>query len=200
MNYNGPKARRSRRLGIAITTKTQKHLERRPTPPGQHGKSKRPGKMSDFGRQLQEKQRLRAQYNITERYLRLMYAKAASSTESTPEKLVQLLETRLDAVIYRAGLARSIFAARQYVNHGHVTVNGKKVDIPSYRVELGDVVSIREKSKGMAAFKHALDTTQRVPYLSTDDAKFSVKLSYIPKREEIPVICEVPAVVEFYSR
>jgi small subunit ribosomal protein S4 len=200
MNYNGPKARRSRRLGIAITTKTQKQMERRAYPPGQHGKSKRVSKLSDFGRQLQEKQRLRAQYNITERQLRRFFAEAVRSTESTPDKLLQLLETRLDAVVYRAGFARSIFAARQYVGHGHVTVNGKKVDIASYHVQLGDVVGIREKSKGMLAFKHALDTTQRVPYISTDDTQFTAKIAYLPKREEIPVICEVPAVVEFYSR
>jgi small subunit ribosomal protein S4 len=201
MNYNGPKARRSRRLGIAITTKTQKQMERRAYPPGQHGKSKRINKLSDFGRQMQEKQRLRAQYNITERQLRRFYAEAARSKESTPEKLIQLLETRLDAVVYRAGFARSIFAARQYVSHGHITVNGKKVDIASFNVQLGDVVSIREKSKAMEAFKHALATSQhKVAYIVTDDAGMTAKLSYLPKRDEIPVICQVPAVVEFYSR
>ena len=201
MSYRGPKAKKSRRLGVAITPKSQKYLETRPHPPGQHGGGRRRmNKMSDYGRQLQEKQRLRFQYNISESQLRRTYKRAASMGGSTPEVLIAMLETRLDAVVLRAGFARSIFAARQYVRHGHVNVNGKRVDIPSYQVKVGDEISIREKSKEMDCFKYALSLAEKVPYIATNENDLVAALNYEPKREEIPVICDVPVVVEFYSR
>lgn len=200
MNYTGPKAKRSRRLGVAITPKSAKFLERRAYAPGQHGKTRRPNKLTDFGRQMLEKQRLRYQYNISERQLRNAYARALQSQEATPEVLAQLLETRLDSIVLRAGFARTIHAARQYVGHGHILVNGKKVDVPSYHVEVNDVISVKDKSKGMDCFKTALSTTQRVAYVTTDENALTAKLNYVPKRDEIPVQCDIPTVVEFYSR
>jgi small subunit ribosomal protein S4 len=200
MSYRGPKAKKSRRLGVAITPKSQKYLETRPHPPGQHGKGRRPSKLSDYGRQLMEKQRIRFQYNMSEKQLRRAYEKASRSQDPTPEVLIQNLESRLDTVVLRAGLARSIFAARQYVNHGHFTVNGKKVDVPSYHVNVGDEVAVREKSKSMDCFKHALAMAEKVPYVTTNESDLSCRLSKVPDREEIPVVGDVATVVEFYSR
>lgn len=200
MSYRGPKAKKSRRLGVAITPKSQKYLETRPNPPGMHGRGRRINKLSDFGRQLMEKQRLRFQYNLSEHALRRVYKVASNKAGETPEVLIQLIESRLDAVIFRAGLARSIFAARQYVGHGHFLVNGKKVDIPSFQVKVGDEIAVRPKSKEMACFQTALATAERVPYISTDDAALTARINYVPTRDEIPAICDVPVVVEFYSR
>jgi small subunit ribosomal protein S4 len=200
MSYRGPKAKRSRRLGVAITPKSQKYLETRGFPPGQHGKGRRPSKLSDYGRQLMEKQRIRFQYNMSEKQLRIAYEKASRSQDPTPDVLIQLLESRLDSVVLRAGFARSVFAARQYVNHGHFLVNGKKVDIPSYHVSVGDVISVREKSKSMECFKNALAVSTKCPYVVTDEADMSCRLTYVPSREEIPVVGDVATVVEFYSR
>ena len=200
MSYRGPKAKKSRRLGVAITPKSQKYLETRGFPPGQHGKGRRPSKLSDYGRQLMEKQRIRFQYNMSEKQLRLAYEKASRSKDPTPEVLIQNLESRLDTVVLRAGFARSIFAARQYVNHGHFLVNGKKVDVPSYQVKIGDDVSVREKSKGMDCFKNALAMAEKVTYVTTNEADLSCRMSALPNREEVPVIGDVATVVEFYSR
>jgi small subunit ribosomal protein S4 len=202
MNYTGPKVRLSRRFGVPLTPKAAKIMEKRGYPPGQHGRmAARFSKVSDYKRQLQEKQLLRAQYNIHERQLRNYYQKASSRVGNTPDNLIQLIETRLDAVVMRAGLARSIYAARQYVTHGHIEVNGKRVNIPSYNVEVGDVVSVKEKSLKMPCFTEALESTiAPPPYLDRDEAAMSVKLLYLPKRDEVPVICEMSLVIEFYSR
>jgi len=200
MSYRGPKAKKSRRLGVAITPKSQKYLETRGFPPGQHGKGRRPSKLSDYGRQLMEKQRIRFQYNMSEKQLRRAYDNASRSQDPTPDVLIQSLETRLDTVVLRAGFARSIFAARQYVNHGHFTVNGKKVDVPSYQVQVGDEVKVKEKSKDLDCFKNALAMAEKVPYVTTNEADLSCRLGKIPEREEIPVVGDVATVVEFYSR
>ncbi len=202
MSYRGPKAKKSRRLGVAITPKSQKFLETRPQIPGQHGGrgGRRPNKLSDYGRQLMEKQRLRFQYNISEKQLRRAYKAASASKDSTPEALIQLLETRLDTMVLRSGLARSIHAARQYVAHGHIEVNGKKVDLPSYHVKVNDEISVKGKSKEMDCFTYASSLAERTPYIRLNDEELSAKLSYVPNRDEIPIICDVPTVVEFYSR
>lgn len=200
MSYRGPKVKRSRRLGVAITPKAQRYLERRPGPPGVHQRTRRNNKMSDFGRQLMEKQRLRYQYNISEKQLRRAYKNASRATASTPDVLVQLLECRLDNMVYRAGFARSIHAARQYVRHGHFLVNGQRVDIPSFHVKPGVTVSVRDKSKTMDCFATALASSQRMKYIATDETKLTFVLNAVPEREEIPVICDIPVVVEFYSR
>jgi small subunit ribosomal protein S4 len=199
-NYTGPKVRLSRKLGIAMTVKAGKLMERKPNPPGQHGANKRRAKVSDYGKQLFEKQRLRLQYNVHERQLRRYVDKAQRSLGNTGEILVQLLEARLDAVIYRAGLARSIYAARQYVTHGHIHVNGKQVDIASYHVKVNDTISVREKSRKLLCFQEAIRTSAPPAYLEVSKSNLSVKMLYVPPREEVPIICEIPLVVEYYSR
>jgi len=200
MNYNGPKVRISRKLGMTLTPKASKVTTKKPYPPGAHGNQKRRAKQSDYGKQLLEKQRLRMQYNISEKHMRAFYKKATRIQGNTADILVQLMELRLDSLVYRGGLASTIYAARQYVSHGHIQVNGKKVDIPSYNVKVNDVISIKEKSRNLECFQEAVRTATSPEYLETSKSDFSTKLAYQPTREEIPVICEVPLVVEFYSR
>jgi len=189
MNYTGPKVKLSRKLGINLTVKAKKYSSRKPNPPGQHGAAKKRAKLSDYGRQLLEKQRLRLQYNVSEKQM-----------GNTAENLVLLLETRLDAVVYRAGFARSIYAARQFVKHGHFLVNGRRLDVPSYQVKTSDVIQLREKSRNLEAFQESIRNSAPPAYLEVSKADFSAKLLYPPKREEIPVQCEVSLVVEYYSR
>ncbi len=202
MKYNGPKVKVSRALGVPLTPKAAKIMEKKSYPPGQHGRIQRfKRKESDFKRQLVEKQRLRAQYNIHERQMRNYFRKASRQYGNTPDNLVQMLESRLDAVVYRAGLARTIYAARQYVSHGHIEVNGKRVNIASYAVKPNDVVAVRAKSQKIPCFTEALETTGEPPdYLTRNKKQMSTTLVYLPKREEVPVICEVSLVIEYYSR
>jgi len=202
VKYNGPKIKKSRSLGIPLTPKSDRYLNKRPYPPGQHGLTQqmRRRKMSPYKMQLLEKQKLRAQYNIHERQMRNYYEKASRKGDMN-NSLVQLLESRLDAVVARAGLARSIYAARQYVGHGHIQVDGQKVDIASYRVRPGQVVTVKEKSRKLDCFQIAMDTAGNCPpYLERDKKNFSVKFLYDPPRDEVPVLCELPLVIEYYSR
>lgn len=199
MKLKGPQGKIARRLSLAHTPKASKVLELRPTPPGQHGK-RMIGRPSDYKLQLLEKQRLRVQYNIEERQLRNYYKKAIRKAGNTSENLVQLLETRLDAALFRGGLTRTIYAARQIVSHGHILVNGKKVDIPSYGLKAHEVVQIKEKSRELEMIKSAMENASPPAYLELSKKDFSVTLLYMPKREEVPVICEVSRVIEFYSR
>jgi small subunit ribosomal protein S4 len=200
MNYNGPKVKLSRKLGLELTPKARKITAKKPYPPGQHGPSKRRGKQSDYGKQLMEKQRLRMQFNVSESQMRNYYKKATRLVGNTADLLVQLLETRLDAVVMRAGFARTIYASRQYVSHGHVLVNGKRVNVPSFHVRPNDVISIKEKSRKIECFQEAVRSSAAPQYLEVSKADFSAKLINSPSREDIPVICEVALVVEFYSR
>ncbi len=201
MNYNGPKVRLSRRLGLALTPKAEKYLQRKPHPPGQHGVNTRRRKTSDYAKQLLEKQRLRFQYNISERQLRTTYDQAKRKAGNTGDLMVQFLESRLDAVVLRSGLARTIYASRQYVTHGHFTVNGKRVDLPSYRVRPGDIIAVRAKSRKLEFFHTALGASmQPPPYLEVSKANMSTRLLHTPMREDIPIICNIPLVVEYYSR
>ena len=200
MSYNGPKVKLSRKLGLELTPKSRKFTSRKPYPPGQHGTSKKRSKQSDYGRQLLEKQRLRLQYNVSEKQMRNYYKEAAHLVGNTGDIFVQLLEARLDAVVFRSGLARSMYAARQYVNHGHIHVNGKRVNIPCYKVRANDVVAVKEKSRKLECFQDAIRNAAPPPYLELSKADFSVKYLYVPPKEEVPVICEVPLVVEYYSR
>lgn len=202
MKFIGPKVKLSRKLGIAITPKAVKYMEKRPYPPGQHGPAKggRPPK-SEYGKQLLEKQRLRFQYNVSERQMRNYFRKALRSKNATGEMLVQLLESRLDAIVLRAGFARTIYAARQFVAHGHIEVNGERVDIPSYRVKPGDVVSVRSKSRQLAPILEAMgNVPPAISYVERDWINMQATFVRIPPRDEIPVICEVEKVVEFYSK
>jgi len=200
MKYTGPKIKKSRRLGIALTPKSEKYLERRPHPPGQHGPSRRRGKQSDYGKQLVEKQRLQYQYNLTEKQIRKYYKAASRKQGNTAEHLLQLIETRLDALVLRAGMARSIYQARQLVSHAHLRVNGKKVNIPSYVMRIGDVITVREKSRDLDIFPAAQQIASTPEYLTVDDKKLTATLSRLPERAEVPIQCEIPLVVEFYSR
>lgn len=200
MNYTGPKVKLSRKLGLVLTPKAGKISGKKPYPPGQHGAAKRRAKQSDYGKQLLEKQRLRLQYNISEKQMSNAYAKATKLTGNTADLLIQLLETRLDALLFRTGLARSMYAARQFISHGHVMVNGKKVTIPSYQVRVNDVLQIKEKSRKLEAFQEAARHAGSPPYLELSKADFSAKLLYVPHREEVPIQCEVSLVVEYYSR
>ncbi len=202
MNNSRPKARLSRALGIPLTRKCVKYFERRPFPPGMHGRGRR--KASDYQVRLLEKQRLRHQYNISEAQLRRAYEDAHRSQGKTGENLVALLESRLDATVQRAGLARTIYQARQLVAHGHFLVDGKKVDRPSYRLKPGQVVEVRESSRQKPPFQIAATGAHldgpTAPYLSTAVEELRTTLIALPERSQIRVVCDEQLVVEFYAR
>ena len=201
MNNNGPKVRLSRQLGIPLTPKAAKVMEKKPYPPGQHGRTQTfRRRFSEYKRQLMEKQKLRAQYNIGERQLRNYFQKAQRKKGNTGEVLLQMLEMRLDAVVLRGGLARTIYAARQFVSHNHILVNGRRVNVSGYTCQVGDVISVKPKSRKMPAFQEAMDDAQPVSYLELDRDEMSIRVTRIPERDEIPVICETSLVIEFYSR
>lgn len=200
MNYTGPKVKISRKLGLELTPKARKITAKKPYPPGQHGQTKRRAKQSDYGKQLFEKQKLRLQYNVSESHMSNYFKKAARMVGNTGDLLVQLLETRLDSVLYRSGLARTIYAAKQNISHGHIKVNGKKVDVASFWVRPNDVITVKEKSKKLECFQEGLRNTSTLPYIELSKVDYSIKLLYVPPREEVPVICDVPLVVEYYSR
>ena len=192
-----------RRLGENIWGRPKSPLNKRESRPGQHGE-RRMGKLSDFGQQLRAKQKLKGYYgNISERQFRRLYAEATRLKGSTSEQLIGLLERRLDAVVYRAKFVPTVFAARQFVNHGHVKVNGKRVTIPSYRVRTGDVVEIREKSRELPLVIEALKSAERdIPDYLDSDEKGTVKYVRIPQLADVPypIQMEPNLVVEFYSR
>lgn len=204
MRYTGPKVRRSRRAGIALTRKAERILERRPLPPGQHGAGRRPAKQSDYGRQLAEKQRIRWYYDLTERQLRTMYDKAKRRPGRAGENVIGALESRLATVVLRAGFAASIYAARQFVTHGHVTVDGAKVDIPSYLVKPGQTVAIRDRSRQIPAFVAAREgqyaDERYAAYLDVQREELSATLLHEPRRAQVPVPFDEQLLVEFYSR
>jgi small subunit ribosomal protein S4 len=195
------KVRLSRALGIPLMPKAGRHLERRPYPPGEHGRERK--RASDYKTRLLEKQRLRAQYDLSEAQLRLAMGRAVRSGGSTGEALLVDLETRLDALTLRAGFSRTIYQARQAVTHGHVTVNGRRVDRPSFQVSPGDVIEIAAASKSKAPFAIAAtgEYAATVPgYLEVDTEALRARLVRLPERSEIPVVCDERLVVEFYSR
>lgn len=201
MNKPGPKVKISRQLGVPLTPKAAKVMEKKPYPPGEHGRTQSfRRKLSDYKRQLIEKQKLRAQYNIHERQLRNYYAKANRKVGNTGENLIQLLEMRLDAIVQRGGLAPTIYAARQFVTHGHILVNGKRVNVPAYTVSVGDVISVKPKSQQLPVIQQAIADSQSVPYLALDRNAASVTVLDTPQRDQIPVICDLPLVIEYYSR
>ena len=178
-------------------------FERRSTPPGEQG-SRRRGKISDYGAQLREKQKLRRIYGVMERQFRGYYELASRKRGITGEILLQLLERRLDNVVYRLGFAVNRLAARQLVGHGHVQVNGRKVDIPSYQVRVGDKITIREKSRELGAVKLAVETLPRrggtPPWLEADLEKRAGALTKIPNRDEIAAPVQEQLIVELYSK
>ena len=193
-----------RRMGENIWGRPKSPVNRREYGPGQHGQ-RRKGKLSDFGTQLRAKQKLKGYYgDLTEKQFRKIYAEAARVKGDTGERLVGLLERRLDAVVYRAKLVPTVFAARQFVNHGHVTVNGQRVNIASYRVKEGDLIEVRQKSKQLAIVLESVALTERdVPdYLEVDHSKMTVKFVRTPALSDVPypVVMEPNLVVEFYAK
>ena len=193
-----------RRMGENIWGRPKSPVNRREYGPGQHGQ-RRKGKMSDFGIQLRAKQKLKGHYgDVSEKQFRRMYAEANRMKGDTPENLIGLLESRLDAVVYRAKFVPTIFAARQFVNHGHVRVNGVKTNIPSYRCKPGDVIEVRDRSKQLAIVLESVDLAERdVPdYVEVDHNKMTARYVRVPQLADVPyaVQMEPNLVVEFYSR
>ena len=193
-----------RRMGENIWGRPKSPVNKREYGPGQHGQ-RRKGKLSDFGTQLKAKQKLKGYYaNISEKQFRAVYDEASRLQGDTSENLIGLLERRLDTVVYRAKFVATPFAARQFVNHGHVRVNGKRVTIPSYRLRAGDLVEVKEKSRELGAVLEAIQLAERdVPdYLEVDHRKMTARLSRIPGLSDVPypVHMEPHQVVEFYSR
>ncbi len=200
MSTIGPKVKLARRFGVGWTPKSIRILEKRSTPPGQHGTDHRPARDSVFKRQLLQKQLLRCQYNIREKQLRNYYRKALRSRGNYDERLIQFLETRLDALVLRAGFAPTIYAARQYVSHGHVLVNGLRVNIPSFAVKPGDRISMAPKSWNFLKTLNLSPVPNPVAYLQVQPDGFQAQLLSMPHVAEVPIICEPKQVIEFYSR
>jgi small subunit ribosomal protein S4 len=193
-----------RRMGENIWGRPKSPVNRREYGPGQHGQ-RRKSKLSDFGVQLRAKQKLKGYYaNISERQFRKIYEEAVRERGDSGAILIGLLERRLDAMIYRAKFVPTVFSARQFVSHGHVTVNGKRVTIPSFRVKVGDAVALKEKARGLAIALEASQSTERdVPdYLEVDHGKMTAKMLRVPGLAEVPypVQMEPHLVIEFYSR
>ncbi len=202
--YTGPRSRVSRRLGVNIfgTSGEARALERRPYPPGEHGRGRRRGQPSEYLMQLQEKQKARFTYGLSEKQFRNLYDEANRRKGVTGELMLQMLERRLDNVVYRAGLAATRPQARQFVNHGHVEVNGKRVTIPSFRVRVGDKVTLRGKSRDMVTVQWNKDVLDRQApgWLESGDDGFAVTVRAYPEREQIDVPVREQLIVELYSK
>src|SRR5687768_15288258 len=193
-----------RRMGENIWGRPKSPINKRAYGPGQHGQ-RRKQKVSDFGLQLRAKQKLKGYYgNLTEKQFSRTYEEAARRKGNTSENLIALLESRLDAIVYRAKFVPTVFAARQFVNHGHVLVNGKRVNIASYRLSADDVVSVRERSKDLLIVQESIQNAERsVPdYIEFDDKKLTAKYIRVPQLSEVPyaTVMEPNLVTEFYSR
>jgi small subunit ribosomal protein S4 len=199
--YTGPKNRIARRFGVNLFGRTRNPLLHKPNPPGVHGGKRK--KKSDYGQQLEEQQKLRASYGLISRHQTVRYfKKAASSKEATPIAFIRQLECRLDTVVYRLKLAPTIFAAQQLVAHGHILVDGKKVDIRSFQVRPGMIVSVKPKSQNMQLIKQALTSTRDVPeFLTLEPEKFSGQIQVLPEIDQIPFVLPVniPLICEFLA-
>jgi small subunit ribosomal protein S4 len=202
--YTGPKVRVSRRLGTNIfeNEKGRKALDRRPFPPGAHGRTRRRNAGSEYLAQLQEKQKAKYIYGVLERQFRNTYEEAVRLQGPTGENLLRLLEQRLDNVVYRAGWASTRPQARQFVSHGLVQVNGKRVNIPSYRVRKGETISLSAKARDMIVIQHNIDVLDRsvVGWLETGDAGKQVTVRDLPQRDHIDVPVRESLIVELYSK
>ena len=197
--YTGPVYKKSRRLGFSIL-ENGKELAKRPYAPGQHGADRRK-KISEYGVQLQEKQKVRLMYGLNEKQFRKVFERASKMKGIVGTNLLNLLECRLDNVVYRLGLANTRRAARQIVNHGHITVNGVKVNIPYYQVKVGYVVAVKENSLEHPAIKAAVEATiNRVAFVEFDAKKLSGKLTRLPDRSELNQDINETLIVEFYNR
>ena len=201
--YTGPRARVSRRLGTNIwgTKGETIALDKRPYPPGEHGRSRRRGSVSEYLLQLQEKQKARFSYGLTERQFRNIFAEASRRQGVTGENMLRFLELRLDNVIYRSGWAATRPQARQFVGHGHVNVNGRRVDIPSYRLRKGDVVELRPAAQDFTVVQWNLDVLDRTPPAWLDrNEQFQVTVRELPIREQIDIPVREQLIVELYSK
>jgi small subunit ribosomal protein S4 len=202
--YTGPKARVSRRLNTNIwgTEGETKALDRRPYPPGEHGRGRRRSQNSEFLLQLQEKQKCRFTYGMTERQFRNVYEEAARQRGVTGENLLRLLELRLDNIVYRAGWAATRPQARQFVSHGHIDVNGRRVNIPSFRARKDDVVELRTKAREIVTIRWNLDVLDRTPpaWLEASDGAQRVTVRELPIRSQIEIPVREQLIVELYSK
>ena len=197
--YTGPAFKQSRRVNFS-TLENGKDLAKRPYGPGQHGQGRK-GKPSNYSIQLTEKQKVRFMYGLTEKQFKKTFEKSSKMKGVHGENFLKLLESRLDNLVYRIGFASTRRAARQLVNHGHITVNGKKVDIPSYSVKPGDVISIKETSKSHPAVKASLEAKlNRVEFVNYDENKMEATFVRLPERNELNMDINESLIVEFYSR
>lgn len=197
--YTKSTYRKSRRLGFS-TLETGKELAKKPYAPGMHGQ-KRAKKLSDYGVQLQEKQKVRFMYGLNEKQFKKTFVEAGKLKGVHGEDFLKLLESRLDNLVYRIGFATTRRGARQLVNHGHITVNGKKVDIPSYRCKVGDVISVKESDKELAIIKSSLEALKkRVEFINYDEAKMEATYVRYPERSELNADINESLIVEFYNR
>jgi len=197
--YTQSDYRKSRRLGFSIL-ENGKELAKKPYAPGIHGQ-KRAKKLSDYGVQLQEKQKVRFMYGLNEKQFRKTFEDAGKIKGVHGENLLKLLESRLDNIVYRIGFATTRKGARQLVNHGHITVNGKKVDIPSYRCKVGDVISLKDTDKELAIVKDSLKAlAKRVEFITFDENKMVATLVRLPERNELNADINESLIVEFYNR
>lgn len=196
--YTGSTYRKSRRLGFSVL-ENGKELARRPYAPGQHGNGRK--KLSDYGTQLQEKQKVRFMYGVNEKQFKKIFVDASKLKGVHGENFLKLLESRLDNLVYRLGFSTTRRGARQLVNHGHITVNGNKVDIPSYRVKPGDVIAVKEQAKNHPAIKASLEATHnRVEFVTYDEAKMAGTYVRYPERSELNQEINESLIVEFYNR
>ena len=197
--YTGPMYKKSRRLSFSVL-ENGKELAKKPYIPGQHGQDRRK-KLSNYGVQLQEKQKVRFTYGLNEKQFRTLFDKAGKMKGVHGENLLKLLESRLDNLVYRIGFSTTRKGARQLVNHGHITVNGKKVDIPSYTVKPGDIISLIEKDKELSIVKSSLEAMHnRVEYISYDDKKMEATYVRMPERSELNADINESLIVEYYNR
>ncbi len=197
--YTGPKWKISRRLGFSIL-ETGEELNKRNYGPGQHGVDRKK-KPSEYGKQLQEKQKVRSMYGVNERQFKRLFALAKKSDEVTGFAFLKILESRLDNIVYRMGMARTRQAARQLVTHGHITVNGAKVNIPSYLTKVGDVVALKESSKNLQVVKEALESNVSIAKFVTFNAeKKEGTITRAPERSELNQEIDENLIVEFYNR
>ena len=197
--YTGPSYKKSRTVGFS-TLENGKDLARRPYRPGQHGAARR-AKLSNYGLQLNEKQKVKFMYGLNERQFKKTFDEAAKLAGIHGENFLKLLESRLDNLVYRMGFANTRRGARQLVNHGHITVDGKKVDIPSFRVKVGSTIALKDNSKDHKSVKEALENvTTRVEYIDFDKATNSAKYVRLPERNELNADINEALIVEFYNR
>ena len=197
--YTGPSYKQARRVGFSIG-ETGKEIARRPYGPGQHGQDRK-GKLSDYGSQLKEKQKVRFMYGVNERQFRKTFEEAAKMKGIQGTNFLRLLESRLDNLAFRIGFAATRRGARQLVNHGHVTVNGKKVDIPSYRCKPGDVISLKDNDKELAIVRSSLQTiNKRVEFITYDEGKKEATYVRLPERNELNADIDEALIVEFYNK